>query len=335
MASPKTKRQKKAKKPINSSKKDVPKLKNSRVTEDGKRIRNIQKHRSLKLSKKTVKVTKTLPSISELVKDPVKLIFKNKRVFFGLTFVYALLGFVFIKGLGTAFNLVETKAELNEYFGDQAKSLETSFILVEQLVSNINGPLGEVGGTYQLFFAIILILAVLWVCRKLFAGEAVSIRDAFYKGMYPIIPFILVLLVITIQMIPASVGSFLLTTVITNELAVTFLEKFLWFLIFALLALFSLYMVTSSIFALCIVTLQDLTPMQALRSARELVLHRRVGVFARLLILPVLILLILALVFMPLVLIAPLIAEPVFLLMTAFALIFSVVYVYNLYRKLL
>ncbi len=306
-----------------------------RVNADGKRLREVPKHKSFRVSKKTVRSSKALPKVRDLIKSPVKMVLGNKKIFFGLTAVYALLSFVFIKGLGSTFDLVDTKNQLQDYFGSDVKDFETSYVLFDHLLKSFNGSLSEIAGTYQLFFSIILILAVVWICRKLFAGEKPKVKEAFYKGMYPIVPFILVILVITLQFIPLTIGNFLLSTVLTNGLTVTFIEKAIWFLIFVLLSTLSLYMVTSSIFALCIVTLQDLTPMQALRSARELVLHRRLGIFGRLIVLVILGMILLAIVFMPLVLIAPLLAEPLFLVASSFGLIFSTVYVYNFYRQLL
>lgn len=316
------------------TKKPTPKKK-PRISADGKRLREIPKHKSFKISKKSVKSPKPLPKVRDLIKTPTKMVFGHKKIFFGLTAVYAALSFVFIKGFGSAFDLVDTKNQIQDYFGSNVKDIETSYILFDHLLKSFNGSLGEVAGTYQLFFSIILILAVVWICRKLFAGEKPKVKEAFYKGMYPIVPFLLVILVITLQLIPSVIGNFLLSTVLTNGLAVTFIEKAIWVLIFLLLTILSLYMVTSSVFALCIVTLQDLAPMQALRSARELVLHRRLGIFGRLLILVILGMVLLAIIFMPLVLVAPVLAEPLFLLATSFGLIFGTVYVYNFYRQLL
>ena len=312
-----------------------PKKRISSINAEGKRVRSLSKHRNFRLSKRSIKSPKPLPKIKTLVKDPSKLVWQNKKLFAGLTLVYSVLSFIFIKGLGSAFDLVNTKQQLQDYFGNSIKDLQTSFILFNHLVGSFNGQLGEVGGTYQLFLSIIVILATIWICRQLFNGEKPKVKEALYKAMYPIIPLIITLFIITLQLIPAAIGNFLFSTVLTQGLAVTFLEKAIWFLIFILLNVLSLYMVTSSIFAISIVTLQDLTPLKALRSARELVLHRRLGVFGRLLVLPILGLLVFGLIFMPLVLFAPVVAEPLFLIASSFGLIFGVVYMYNFYRLLL
>lgn len=300
-----------------------------------KRTRKIAKHSTLKLTKKQHIKTKPLPGIKVLVKEPIKIIWQNKRPFIGLTAVYSILVFVLIKGLGSAFDIVQTKQEILDYAGGDGNDFQTSYSLFNYLLGSFNGQLGDVASTYQMFFSIIIILATIWLCRQLFNGEKPGVKDSFYKGMYPLIPFILVAVVMAIQLIPVTIGSFLFSTVISQELAVTFVEKLLWFIVFGLSGLISLYFLLSSIFALNIVTLPDVAPITALRSARELVLHRRIGIFARLLVLPIVSFLLAGLIFIPLILVAPVLVEPLFLVASCFGLVFMTTYLYNFYRLLL
>lgn len=93
-------------------------------------------------------------------------------------------------------------------------------------------------------------------------------RDSYYKGMYPLVPFMLVLLVIGLQLIPLVFGNLIYSSVLQNGLAITVIEKVIWLFLFLMLALLSGYMMISSLFSLYIVTLPDMTPLRALRSAR-------------------------------------------------------------------
>lgn len=299
------------------------------------RKRKIAKHRTLKLTRKKTIATKPLPGPKKLIVETFSLVFKNKKIFLGVTLIYTLLQFVFAKSLGAAFDVAQTKQELQDYLGESDQTLDTSYQLFNYLLGSFNGQVNEVAGTYQLLFTIVTILAVIWFCRQLLAGEKPRLRDGFYKGMYPIIPFVLVLVVISLQLLPALLGNFIFSTVISNGLAVSFLEKFLWFLLFIALLLFSLYMVLSSVFALNIVTLPDIQPLKALRSARELVLHRRIGIFARILVLPVVGFILAVVIFIPLIMFAVVVVEPLFLLFGSFGVVLMTVYMYNLYRQLL
>ncbi len=153
--------------------------------------------------------------------------------------------------------------------------------------------------------------------------------------MYPVIPTLLVLMVILLQFVPLLIGSSLYNIVVTTGIAVNGAEKFLWAVLFFLTALLSVYMVTSSIFALFIVTLPDMTPMVALRSARQLVLHRRWSVMRKVLFLPIVLLLIGAALIIPLIIFATPIAVGAFYIFSMLCLATVHSYLYTLYRELL
>jgi hypothetical protein len=144
-----------------------------------------------------------------------------------------------------------------------------------------------------------------------------------------------VLFVIGIQLLPLLAGNWLYATVIGGGIAVTGLEKLIWILLVILLILLSLYMVSSSVFALYISTLPDMTPLSALRSAREIVRYRRWVVMRKVLFLPVCLLIIGALIMVPLIIFVTPLAEWVYfgLSMLSLAVIHS--YMYSLYRELL
>jgi hypothetical protein len=102
-----------------------------------------------------------------------------------------------------------------------------------------------------------------------------------------------------------------------------------------MLALLSLYMVTSSVFALYIVTLPNMTPMRALRSARGLVLGRRWTVLRKLLFLPIALFLLGALIMLPLIWFWAPAATWVFFALSMACLAALHSYMYALYRSLL
>jgi hypothetical protein len=299
------------------------------------RKRQLADHRSFKLTKKRIKQAKPLDPPLVLIKNSVSTFMANKRTFFGITLVYTLLSFVLIQGFGSTFSLNETKQQLEEVLGGESSRVSTSFALFGYLLGTFGSQSTDTTGTYQLILTLITALATIWAARQIASGGKPLLRDAYYKGMYPLVPFILVALVIGLQLLPAVFGNFLYSTVISQGLAVSGLEQFIWLLFFILLSLLSLYMITSSVFALYISTLPDTRPVQALRSARDLVLHRRLSVLARIILLPIVLLLAAIIIFVPLVMFIPIIVEPLFLIGSAAVLVFYNLYMYNLYRSLL
>lgn len=309
--------------------------KKASLTAGRPRKRPVAKHRNFKLTKKRIKQPKPLVSPIKLIRDTFAGILSNKKYFGGVSLIYAATSFVLIQGFGSTFNISETKQQLQEVLGDSGERLSTSFALFQYLVGDFSSQSVDTSGTYQIVLTLVTMLATIWLARHIAAGDKPQLRDAYYKGMYPIIPFLLVMLVIGIQLLPAVVGNFIYATVIGQGLAVTGLEKVIWLLLFLLLSLLSLYMITSSVFALYISTLPDTRPIQALRSARDLVMHRRLGIAARIILLPIILTVIALVVFIPLLMIAPVLVEPLFLVGTAIGLVFSTLYNYNLYRSLL
>lgn len=299
------------------------------------KVRKIKQptYSSFKVSKR-IKHPVVLPSAWKLTKTTAQLLWQNRRVFAGLTLIYGLLNVVLAQGLGGA-DVSELKGQLGEVFTGNYGSLASSLIIFTSLVGSAGNSSSELAGAYQLFLALIASLAIIWSLRQIIAGSKFRIRDAYYRGMYPLVPFILVLLVIGLQLIPLAIGSTLYSLVISNGIAVLLIEKILWALLFALLALLSLYMISSSLFALYIVTLPDMAPFKALRSARKLVSYRRWTVLRKILFLPLVLLIVAAVIMLPIILWLTPLAKYVFFLLTMFSLTAVHGYIYSLYRELL
>lgn len=293
-------------------------------------------YKSFKLSKRIRHVSARLPKARHILRSSLSHLVANKKLYAGLAAVYFLLALVLVKGLGFGLDseVTEIKDILDEALVGQS-SLVTGTAVFGFLLGSAGSAGSEISSLYQTMLLVLISLAVIWALRQTHAGKKPSVKDAFYKGMYPLIPFLLVMLVILLQLLPLVVGNLLYSIVLTNGLAVTGVEQVVWALLFGLLALLSVYMVVSSVFALFIVTLPDVTPLQALRSARELVQHRRVLIGRKLLFLPFILLVAIALIMLPIIIYLTALAEFVFFVLTVISVIVTYAYVYELYRKLL
>lgn len=249
--------------------------------------------------------------------------------------VYGFLQVILVRGLSSGLNLQELKTTLQDSISGAQGQVLTGVTLFGVLVSSAGTNTASGSGSYQSLLIILVSLALIWALRQLQAGTKIRVKDAFYKGLYPLVPFVLVLLVISLQLLPAAIGSFIYGTVIVNGIAVTALEQFIWTILFFLLLLLSLYMLCSSVFALYIVTLPDMTPMKALRSARQLVMHRRWTVLRKVLFLPLALLILAALLIVPLIIFLTPLAEAAFFVFSMAALALVHGYMYTLYRELL
>ena len=276
-----------------------------------------------------------LPAVTVVLKNSLEIIRKYWKTFIIVTLIYALLYIVFVRGLSGGLDLSSLRASLSHNKG--TTSLSTGLSLFAYLIGNSTTTQSSSvnAGVYQTILLIIVSLALIWTLRQSYNNNKVRARDAFYRGMYPVIPFILVLLVIGLELIPMLIGGSVYATVTTNGIAVGVSEKMLWALMFAILSFVSLYLITSSIFALYIVTLPDMTPMKALRSARQLVKRRHWLVMRKMLFLPLVIVIVAMIIMVPIVLLITAAATWIFLIFSLVCLVFIHSYLYALYRELI
>lgn len=292
-------------------------------------------YRSFRPSKRIKHPTKELKGAFKIAREALAILVRNWRPFAGMLLVYLLLTIVIVNGFGVSTGIGEVKEIITDDLYGSSNIAVNGITLLDYLFSASTTPASEAGGVYQMLLLVMVSLAAIFTLRQLHAKKAVTARGAFYSGMYPVIPFILVVLVIFLQLLPLLIGLWLYSVVVQGGIAITLAEQFLWGMLTGLFALLSLYMVTSSVFALYIVTLPNMRPMQALRSARELVRYRRWTVMRKVLTLPMLLTVFIAAVVLPLIFTIPSLADWAFLTLILLALIMAHSYMYALYRELL
>lgn len=283
-----------------------------------------------------VAVNKNLPSVASLIKRTLDQIKLNKKLFLGITVVYIILLLIFVWSGGGLINASKTKETINQTLGLQTNNLTTNLAVLSMLVGGGSGK-SEVSSLYQTMIIIVVSLALIWAFRHTANKKInlIKIREPFYKGMTPLVPFLIVLFVIGLELLPLLVGSALLSIVYGNGLATSAIEQIVWISLFVLLLALSLYFLSSSLLALFIVSLPDMTPIVALRTAKRLVVGRRLLVLQKIIGAALLWILFFGMIALLCVYIAPIIAQSVLLVSIVLVLPFTVGFAYNLYQELL
>jgi len=263
-----------------------------------------------------------------------RLLIEHRKFLGGILLVYAILDIVLVGGAGAA-NLQSTKSTLTGVGHGHLSKLSTGLSLFTFLISSNNSASGAAAGAYQTMWLLLVSVVFIWALRQVYAGHAARVRDAFYLGTFPIIQFILVLLVIGLQLIPLVAGGALYTMLVSGSIVIGALEEIVALLGFLLLAGWSFYMICPSIFALYIVTLPDMTPMKALQSAKELVRFRRLIVLAKILFLVVVLFATAAIVIIPFAAFVTSLATFVFFVLAVLGVGIVHSYLYALYREML
>ncbi len=308
-------------------------VKKPKILADDARIRMKPHYKSLRLHKRVKHHEPSLPSWWNITKKAVKLLLVNKKNIGWFFLVYGVLYIVFVRGFVAPVNISEIRDSFDSIATEEVSSLAANFTVFSLMVQSTSSAAGDVAGLYQMFFIIISVLALIWLFRQQQAGNKVSMKLAFYRGMYPLIPFIMIVAVIGLQTIPASIGNYLFRTVVDSGFAVTVVEQAIWLLLFLLLLLLSLYMISSSLIALFVVTLPEMTPLVALKKAKELVQFRRFSVLRKVLALLIFILVLFIGSVFPLIFVSAGLAQLLFFTLTILTVPLATAYLFVLYRE--
>jgi len=292
------------------------------------RTRKLSKSQQRAKAKKQAKNQKPLPGSFKLTARVIATLWKFWKPLGGIFIIYVALNAIFVTGLisgldGTASRLAQSHGLSNAVRGfgsllGSGTSVSTTGVSMAQTV-----------------LLILESLVIIWALRQLLAGEKIKVKQAYYQATAPFIPFILVFIVIIQQLLPLVAGSAILSLVLVSAVATNALVTVVAYIVLGLLAAWSAYMISGSIFALYIVTLPNMQPRQALRSAKNLVHYRRWEVLRRLVFLPIAVLLLMAIIIVPVILIASFAVAISFFILSLLAVLFVHTYLYSLYRGLI
>ena len=318
----------------------MPKTKTKPIKENVKQIKDLGKASETNVTENKKEKTKVIPKRIEL--NAFKLfgrsflnLWDHWPQFSVIYLIYVVISFVLVRGVSLNTNESQLKAVvggLSRSTSAQASAVTNAFSLFINSSGNTTSPSA---GTYQLFILLIFSLVIIWALRMVSSGKKLRVSDAFYKSLYPLIPILLVVLLIGIELIPLLLGAYVYSVVLTDKLFNNLFEEIGLIVVCVGMALVSLYFITSSIFALYIVTLPDMRPMIALRSAKRLVKSRRLIVMRKVLFLPLALIVIGGVIVIPSTILSTLAGEIIFFLYISLCLFVSHSYLYTLYREML
>lgn len=291
-------------------------------------------YQSFRLQRK-IKITSSgLPGSFRLLWRSLGVLKKHWKVFLMLLLVYGLVDFIVVQGFSAGNDVTGSQGTLRSLFNGHIARVASGISLFLYMVGSASQGSPATAGSNQFFWVVLSSLAFIWALRQVYSKTQFRARDAYYRGAYPLITFILVLTVIALELAPAIIGG-IIFGIATGGAASTGIEQVLWALVLAGAILLSLYLIISSFFALYIICLPDMTPFKALRSAHEIVAYRRWTVLRKILFLPCALVVLGGLVVIPLIILVPSTATWTFYILSLLALPVLHSYYYALYRALL
>lgn len=294
------------------------------------------KHKKPRKTKKNeveqTKYSVNIPSVAEITKQSFMVLWKHKKLFGTIVLIYGIAYLILVQGLSGPGNVSNIKADLSSGNGHLG-SLYSGVGVFTYLLGSSSSSSGS--SSFQVIVIILASLAVIWALRRVYNNEKIRARDAFYKGPYPLVQYVLILLFIAVELFPLILGLGLYVYLIQDNLAVNIFEQILSLIVALGFAAISFYLVTASIMSTYIVTLADMTPVLALKTGKKLVTKRRLLIFRKLIFLPLLLFVVIGIIMLPFILVLPILASWIFFILCLFALTYIHSYCFTLYRGLM
>lgn len=279
-----------------------------------------------------------------------KTLWKYKRIFALLAVVYVLFYGVLVgiqsqEAYGAMGELLKETG--GDIFSGNWGSIGQAGILLAGIASgSVNTGVTEVQQFFGTIIFLFMWLTTVWLLRNLLAGHKVRLRDGIYNSGAPVISTALIAVLIVIQLLPVAIAAIGYGAAAATGLLSGGAATMLFWLAAACLTTLSLYWITSSLFAMIVVTLPGTYPYQAIKAAGDIVLGRRTKILLRWLWMLLMIALASLLVLIPIILIdmglknmwpsidwLPIVPFS-FLIFASIAAMWMASYVYLLYRKI-
>lgn len=262
-----------------------------RRTAIGKHIQDFKSrrpHRSFRLTRRRDYARSLqLPGYWAFSDYVFRTLWEKKRLFGLLVLVYAVLSGLVV-GIASqdvytqlGDTLKETSGDIFE--GNMGEIGQAGLLLAATISGGANAAPTEGQQIYGAIFVLLTWLTTVWLLRNVLAGRAVRLRDGLYSAGAPIVATFFVGIVLLVQLLPLGLSFLGYSAAVSSGLLSGGVAAMVFWMVASLLAVLSLYWVTSTIIALVVVTLPGMYPMRALRTAGDLVIGRRLRILLRLL----------------------------------------------------
>lgn len=315
----------------------------------------VRLHRSFKRSYHEDYQRKTeLPSLTSQASAAFKMFFKFWKIFLPLLLIFVGL-YIFLIGAMSENTLADVKANVEQTNKDVA---DGKIGTVGKAGLTLLGIISTGGLTTmndaQIVIAVLLFtiiwLVTIYLARHLLAGhQEIKMRDGFYSALSPLVSTLVVGLIIFLEAIPIMLTIIVFQVALTTEFLSTPFYALLFFMFAALMITLSLYLLSSSFFAIIVVSAPGLYPLTAVRMAKNLIMGRRLRFLIRVFYLVIIVALLYLLLLMPAIILdgilkaqfawladskIPFVAI-IQLAITVFIFIYLSIYFYLFYRALL
>lgn len=247
---------------------------------------NRHPHRTFRLTRRRDYVRPlVLPGYFSFTHEVTRLLWKNRKTFALLAVIYILLYAVLV-GMQSQDDYTTLGETLKTTGGDLFTGgwgaiSRAGVLLMSEFSSGYSAQSSEAQQIFSVVIFLMAWLTTVWLLRNILAGHKVKLRDGLYNSGAPIFSTILIALLVAVQLIPIAIAFVGYSAALSSGLLAGGVASMLFWLGAGLLAVLSLYWITSTLFAMVIITLPGMYPYQAIKTAGDIMLGRRIKILFR------------------------------------------------------
>lgn len=291
------------------------------------RSKKKQKYQSFRLQKKIRPPQKPIAWPLKLFKQSVRSAKLRWRLLLGSSMVYAVLYLLLVRGIGAIVSVESWRDRFD------LSTLGQNLNIFSEIVTGAS-PRSGAAGVFQVVLFVTFSMSLLAIFRAK-SSDKLGVRDTYYFGTSQFVPFFIVLVFALLMLVPIGIGSAVIETARLNNLIVSNWEQ-AGFLLFGLaLAAVTFYLLAGALFSLIVVSLQGVSPGEAIKTGWRLVEHRRGQIAWRLAVLVLILALIVTAVVLPVVFIYAPAAEFAFYGVSVVTIVMAHSYIYQLYQEMI
>lgn len=214
------------------------------------------------------------------------MLYRHKKIFLTIVLFYTILG-VLLGNMASQAAYEQLSSIIREgtkgvFDGNFGLFLQGSLLTISVFSGGMQN-MSEVQQVYAVLLFLFVWLTTVWLLREIMAGHKPRARDGIYNSASPLIPTGLIVLALLAQLIPIGVLAIIYTALNGIGMLSGGLAAFLFSIFSLLIIALTLYWITSTFIALVVVTLPGMYPWQAIRTAGDIVIGRRLRILYRLL----------------------------------------------------
>ena len=224
---------------------------------------------------------KWVASPISLISQTFTFLKQHWRVLTPITMLYSLLYLVIVR-VNISFDQTSSVDAAQAIFKASGTPILARISSLAGVVSSYRPSGSEQANILSSVLIVLFSLIYIWAIRALSMNKKIRARDALYSGTSNLLPFMFMMSVLAIQLLPLTLAVTAYNIGDNGLIFIYWYERTAALVGLGLIALLSLYFISNTIMALYACTIQGVYPVPVMRSTRDMVRFQRLRILVNL-----------------------------------------------------